>query len=298
MNEDKRIPRPASTVVLLREEEKGLQVYLLRRSGRSGFFPGNYVFPGGAVDANDRDGGFWLHHVDLNLMGIESLFGKKPGVEETLAFGIAAIRETFEEAGVLLARRGDADFLNTAPLCEYRMAGNLGKGWLKEWVKAGGRMLSLSSLAAWAHWITPEAFSARFDTRFFLAFMPEAQECAPDTRETTHGIWIQANRALERNVQGDLPLSPPTLVTLQELVEYGCFKDLQAHAAERSWGEPRLPRLIKLPAGAIIIEPWDPMIREEIRVEEESLKALVLPVGAPFSRIWLHKGVWRPVGIG
>jgi 8-oxo-dGTP pyrophosphatase MutT (NUDIX family) len=297
MNEDKAALRPASTVVLLREKGSGVQVYLLKRSAQSGFFPGNYVFPGGAVDSEDRASDFWLKHGDLDLPGIEKRFGRNPGAEETLGYSVAAIRETFEEAGVLFARKRDGAPLNTAPLCENRTAGNLKRGWLREQVAEEGWVLSFSRLLGWSHWITPEAFRPRFDTRFFLSFMPEGQKCVPDMREATHGIWIEPQIALEGNMQGEIPLSPPTLVTLQELIEWGRFKDLDQARLGRSWGEPRFPRLLKLSTGAIIIEPWDPMFHGEIEVDEESLPDLVLSAGRPFSRIWLHKGIWRPVGI-
>lgn len=293
----RQAPRPAATVVLVRERESGLQVYLLKRSDQSGFFPGHYVFPGGAVDGEDRAGEFWLKRVDLDRTGIGERFGNGSGLEETLGFGVAALRETFEEAGVLLARKRDGLSVNTAPLCERRRAGKLKKGWLREWVAEEGWILSLSRLLPWSHWITPEAFRPRFDTRFFVAPMPGEQTCVPDMQEATHGIWIRPRSALDGNVQGEIPLSPPTLVTLQELVEHNGFKDLEKATAGRSWGEPRLPRLINKPAGTMIIQPWDPMFHEEIRIDEESLKNLVLPPGRPFSRIWFHQGIWRPVRI-
>jgi 8-oxo-dGTP pyrophosphatase MutT (NUDIX family) len=297
MNDDRITPRAASTVVLFREKGGRLQVYLLKRSAESGFFPGNYVFPGGAVESGDRAGEFWLNHADLDRDGIEERFGKDPGAEETLGYCVAGIRETFEEAAALLARKGDGASSNMAPLREARTAGKLLKGWLREQVADEGWVLSLSILRGWSHWITPEAFRPRFDTRFFLAFMPEDQECAPDMRETIHGTWIEPPFALEGNMRGDIALSPPTLVTLQELSGYRSIEDLDHEKQSRLWGEARLPRLIKLSKGAIIIEPWDPLIDEKIRVDEEHLKDLVLPIGVPFSRIWLHKGIWRPVGV-
>ena len=297
MNEERAAPRPASTVVLIREKNAGLQVYLLKRSNRSGFFPGFYVFPGGSVDSEDRGGDFWLKHVDLDRRGIEKRFRKNTDVEETLAYGVAAIRETFEEAGVPLARKSDGTPPNTASSCERRSAGKLGKGWLRQRVVEEGWVLSLSQLLGWSHWITPVAFRPRFDTRFFLALLPGDPQCAPDMREATHGTWLEPQLALEGNMQGEIPLSPPTLVTLQELIEYGRFKDLEQAGLGRSWGDSRLPRLIKLPGGAIIIEPWDPLFHREIKIDEDVLKDLVLPAGRPFSRIWLHQGIWRPVGV-
>lgn len=290
-------PRRASTVVLLRERGEGLQVYLLERSTRSGFFPGSYVFPGGAVDPSDKDATFWSRHVDLDRSGTESRFGSDLSAEEAMAHAIAAIRETFEEAGVLLATSREGKGFHVAALCESRAARPFEKGWLREWAASGDGILSLSSLVGWSHWITPEAFRPRFDTRFFVAFMPEGQACAPDTRETTSGVWIEPAGALHRNLQGTLPLSPPTLVTLQEILPFRGIKDVPDPSPASSWEMPRLPRLIRLPRGAMILEPWDPMIHDEIRVDEEKLQDLVLPVGTPFSRIWLQEGIWRPVGV-
>ncbi len=290
------MPRPASTVVLLKEDGPQFQVYLLKRSSQSGFFPGSYVFPGGTVDSGDRATEFWLNHIDFGLEEIEERVGGSLPAEEAVCYGIAAIRETFEEAGILLGLERDGTLLDSAPVCQDRLAGTLAKGWLREWVVMNDWVLSFSRLVRWTHWITPEGFRPRFDTRFFLALAPEGQECSPDRRETTHGVWVRPRAALEKNMAGDLPLSPPTLVTLQELLGFESFRDLREKTARRSWSEARLPRLIKLSKSAMIVEPWDPMIGDEIRVKEEELKELVLPVGTPFSRVWLDEGVWRPVG--
>jgi 8-oxo-dGTP pyrophosphatase MutT (NUDIX family) len=96
-------PMPASTLLLIRDKNGELQVYLLKRKGSSGFFPGNYVFPGGMVDSEDRDTDFWKARVDLEPEEIDRRLGGALGWEEALAFAVAAVRETFEEAGVLLA---------------------------------------------------------------------------------------------------------------------------------------------------------------------------------------------------
>jgi 8-oxo-dGTP pyrophosphatase MutT (NUDIX family) len=97
--------RPASTVILVREHERELQVYLLRRSTGSGFFPGSYVFPGGALTLDERDWEFWQQHIDLPPDALLKAFGSGLAVAGIIAYGVAAIRETFEEAGVLLARK-------------------------------------------------------------------------------------------------------------------------------------------------------------------------------------------------
>jgi 8-oxo-dGTP pyrophosphatase MutT (NUDIX family) len=160
--------RPASTVVLVRPHGTGFEVYLLKRSGQSGFFPGSYVFPGGAVASEDRDAGLWLRHSDLDLPGVERRLGGTLPATEMLAYGVAAIRETFEEGGVLLASRAQEIDSGMQAIGETRKVKKLSKGWFREWAVSGGWYLQLSRLARWTHWITPEAFKPRFDTRFFL----------------------------------------------------------------------------------------------------------------------------------
>jgi 8-oxo-dGTP pyrophosphatase MutT (NUDIX family) len=291
-------PRPASTVVLVRQGASGLEVYLLKRSAKSGFFPGNYVFPGGAVDPQDTVLELWQDHLDLDRESISQRFNSTLPTRDAIGYGVAAIRETFEEAGIFLGDRAQTSETDMDRLCERRFTERLPKGWLNEWVTSRGWMLSLGRLARWAHWITPEAMRQRFDTRFFVAFMPDGQECRPDRRETTHGIWVRPREGLEGNVRGEIPLSPPTLVTLHELLPYKDVHDLERDVARRPWGKARLPRLVRLERGALILEPWDPMIDEDIQIDAGALPSALLPVGEPFSRLWLHEGLWRAVQIG
>ena len=290
--------RPASTVVLVRAHGTGFQVYLLKRSGQSGFFPGSYVFPGGTVASEDRDADLWLRHSDLDLPGVEKRLGGTLPAPEMLAYGVAAIRETFEEGGVLLASRAQEIHSGLQAICETRKVKRLSKGWFREWAVSGEWHLQLSRLAPWTHWITPEMFKPRFNTRFFLVFVPDDQECSPDKWETTHGIWVTPEQGLSANLRGEIPLSPPTLVTLHELLKPKAMNELQGEVARRTWGDPRLPRVLPVEKGAVILEPWDPMIHEmEVKFDLPALKKLVLPVGEPFSRLWLYEGIWRPVAV-
>jgi 8-oxo-dGTP pyrophosphatase MutT (NUDIX family) len=184
-----RKPELASTVILAREQDEELQVYLLKRSARMDFFPGTYVFPGGAVDPEDLTPGLWESHLDVDFESVSQRFGSGGLTgEEALAHGVAAIRETFEEAGVFLAYRNEQSRGDLQRICAMRATKGLRRGWLRERVVSEGWILAFSRLARWAHWITPQLLSRRYDTRFFLAFMPTGQECMPDSRETTHGI--------------------------------------------------------------------------------------------------------------
>jgi 8-oxo-dGTP pyrophosphatase MutT (NUDIX family) len=218
-------------------------------------------------------------------------------VEDALGHAVAAIRETFEEAGVLLVEEIGGKKEEIAKMRGLRGQGRMANAWLKEWVISGEGALSLSSLMRWSHWVTPEAMKPRFDTRFYVGLMPSGQDCDPDARETTHGVWIRPGDALTGNLRGDVPLSPPTLVTLQELLPYGNLDHLERDARGKAWGEPRLPRFIRVEEGAMILEPWDPMMNQEVEIDVVRLQKQILPAGHPFSRLWLHNGTWKPVGI-
>jgi 8-oxo-dGTP pyrophosphatase MutT (NUDIX family) len=277
----------------LRRRGEELQVYLVKRSPQSGFFPGNYVFPGGGVGSQDQGSDPWEAHADLPAAEIANRFGTAP---EISPFCVSAVRETFEEAGVFLGTPEESagSWLETAGL--ERISKGLPKGWLRDGAMQGLCTLGLSMLWPWSHWITPVGMPRRFDTRFFIAFMPPGQACSPDCRETVEGIWVRPEEGLAANLRGEIPLSPPTVVTLHQLLPYRSAGDLEAALKTRSWGEPMLPRLVRLPRGAMIVEPWDPEYDRE-RVPSEDLEEHVLPWSEPFSRIWFHGGLWRPVAV-
>lgn len=286
--------RPAATIILVRQAGGELQVYLLKRGAASGFMAGFYVFPGGRVDPEDREA-FWRQHLDSDPETLKERFGDRLSMEALTAFCVAAIRETFEEAGVLLAcHRQPGDALKL--VCDRRLAGVMGLGWLRQLVIDGEWSLLTSALFPWSHWITPAEMKYRFDTRFFLACLPPQQVCRADGRETTQGVWIAPADALAANLTGKIPLSPPTVVTLHQLLSCRHVDDLLQQTAGAGWGEALLPRLVSLEKGAVILEPWDPLRYEkDVRLDPEVLKDAVLPAGAPFSRIFFYEGLWRPV---
>lgn len=288
----------AATVILSREKAGRFQIYLLRRSAKSGFMAGNFVFPGGTIDAEDRDVDLLRAHSDLTLDAIGSRFGKSRTGSGMPAYCVAAIRETFEEAGVFLARHEESRGRKMQKACRMRLSPDLTKGWFARLVSGSGWRLALSALSPWSHWITPELMKRRYDTRFFLAEMPADQFCRPDLKETVEGVWISPEEGLEANMDGTLPLSPPTLVTLHELLGYQHPEDLRRQSRHRSWGPAILPRLVPLEKGAVIVEPWDPQYAEkEIQLPLNALPDSTLPVGEPFSRIWFDGRLWRPVSV-
>ncbi len=296
--------KPAATLILVRpsvagHNENGFQVYLLKRSAKSRFMPGTHVFPGGVVEPEDRGLETWADHLDMDPEDIQRKLGANSlTVEDTLSFAIAVIRETFEEAGVLLIFKKEAMGLDLESLLAQRRLGNLGSEWLKTLMTNGNAMLSVSSLHKWSHWITPRRMPLRFDTRFFLALMPAGQSCRPDQKETTEGRWVTPKEGLVGNISGEIPLSPPAVATLHELLKYARMDDLLKAAAKRSWGNMMEPRLVPLKRGAMIIEPWDPMYgRDSIRMEKTMLEDDILGPEEPFSRLWHDGRSWRPVRI-
>ncbi len=290
--------RPAATVILTRHQAGKLQVYLLKRSPQSGFMAGYFVFPGGTVDSLDRHFGLFSNHCDMTSREISARFGSELSEEQALAYCVAAIRETFEEAGVGLFHRNDPPAADLERINHLRFSTGLEKNWLQKLVAEGSCRLTLTALSRWAHWVTPELMKRRFDTRFFLAAMPSSQFCRPDENETVQGVWLSPGEALADNMAGAIPLSPPTLVTLHELLKYTNVNNLQAENHRRPWGRSRLPRLVPLPQGAVIVQPWDPMYNQEVIITDPaSLPAAVLPVGKSFSRIWCDNGIWKPIGL-
>ena len=289
-------PLPAATVILARENQDELQVYLLKRHAKSGFMAGSYVFAGGILDPEDWEFTLWKDHVDLDPADISSRLGGGLSAEEILAYCVAAIRETLEEAGVFLASQANQRTEDLKRIDHLRVAGDLPKEWFLNLVVSEGWILALSVLYRWSHWITPVLMRRRYDTRFFLACMPPGQRCSPDSHEITHGLWISPKKGLMGNITGQIPLSPPTMVMLQELLKYPTLEDLKKGALTRMWGTPNSPRLIALDKGAVLIEPWDAEFGQAaIEIDASKLEKALLPAGEPFSRIWYREGLWRPI---
>ena len=298
LEKEAKQPIPASTVILVREADRRLQVYLLQRSTRSRFFPGFYVFPGGKVEPQDRLPDPDRIIMDSTLAQVRQHFGNDLNWTDLSAYILATIRECFEETGIMLAYPGETSTKAFEQLCEWRCNDGLNKNWLREKISETQWSPAVSRLAPWSHWITPEQMAQRFDTRFFIALMPADQICSPDNKETIQGAWVTPEQGLQDNSNAKSPLSPPTLVTLQELLHYPDLLKIQQEFGSFSWGSPRLPKMVRLADTSLIIEPWDPEYEQSLHIDEKALKKALLPVGAPFSRLWLSEGIWRPVKAG
>lgn len=289
-------PVLASTVILTRQYNEEFQVYLIKRSRQSGFMAGKYVFPGGKVEAEDFSFKTGKSYFDLDAGEIKKRFGDGISVGKAFALSTAAVRETLEESGVFFAYRKGQSEKDIEQICEMRLKDNLLPDWFMKQVISEKWILNLGALFGWSHWVTPVLMRHRFDTYFFIASPPQGQVCVPDSREAVDGIWINPQKGLAGNLEGKIPLSPPTLVTLHELLKYSDLDALNKDIKNREWHRTLLPRLVPLKHGAVILEPWDPAYNQEnYKIDIKSIKDDILPVGESFSRIWFDDDLWRPV---
>ena len=237
------IPRPASTVLLLRDSAKTrvagnngnvdgesrnvdgesrneIEVFMMVRHHQIEFNSGALVFPGGSIDKGDRE-----------IAARPELYSGGQGLDDSaLSFRIAAIRETFEESGILLARARGSTLLLEAPRAKaietaHRAALCEGKTTFLDVLTSNGLVLALDELVPYAHWITPEGMPKRFDTWFFLAAAPPDQLGAHDGRESTDSIWVSPREALEGGENGRFKLPFPTT---RNLIKLGKQADVRA----------------------------------------------------------------------
>lgn len=258
------MPQASATVILLREKKSaGFEVYLLRRHEKSRFMAGNYVYPGGRVDHNDTEGRIVPCCRGLSPDEAQERLDNGLSREESLAHWVAAARELFEEAGVLLAVDCEGvpfqirNSNEAERFSNYRTSLANGQLSFERILQEERLFLALDQLHYFAHWITPEARSERFDTRFFLARHPEGQEALHDQQETTDGRWLCPREALEKNLTGEVPLSPPTLKTLEDLSRFDNMESAIRNLPVRKIN-PVLPVLTKVAHETIIVFPWDP----------------------------------------
>ena len=258
-------PRPASTVVVLRDSSAGPEVFMVRRHQDTAFMGGAYVFPGGRVDAPDHDGSdAWcdgLEHATAQLSGLDA--------EVAVAFHVAAARELFEEAGVLLARDASGRFVSLAGgevharFNTYRLDVHSGRATLRSIVEREQLRLALDALVLFAHWVTPPIDTRQFDTRFFMARVPPDQTPAHDETETTHSGWLTPSHALAQAVSSHIVLPVPTWTTIRELERFATVDEAVSWARGRRV-VPRMPLLVTQDDGTrLLVIPGDPLYPEQ-----------------------------------
>lgn len=247
-------PRDSASVVLLRDGERGLEVFLVKRHGLSDVLGGAYVFPGGKLDAADSDLNA-NQHLDQETATLHTALGE-PDLEPGRAQGlyVAALREAFEESGVLIAQ--DA----TPAITAQARAMVADKVPFNQVLATLAIRLQSSALAPWSRWITPKMASVsskRFDTRFFVAAIPAEQVAAHDNFETTESAWLAPRTALEQYWQREIELAPPQIMGLAHLSRHTSVASVLTQA--RSQTPPLIcPEPFDINAERVLCYPGDP----------------------------------------
>jgi len=224
-------PRDASTVVLLRDAPQGLEVFLVKRHGLSDVLGGAYVFPGGKLDESDSQLAE-ESHLDQAGSALHVALGE-PDTTPAQARGlfVAALREAFEESGVLFADNADAT--TTLNAMQQMQAGVPFNDILAQL----GLRLNTRMLAPWCRWITPKLASVstkRFDTRFFVAAIPDTQIARHDDFETTESVWLSPRAALEQYWARDIELAPPQIMSLSHLARHKTVGSVMEEARSKT----------------------------------------------------------------
>jgi 8-oxo-dGTP pyrophosphatase MutT (NUDIX family) len=292
----KAIPLHAATVVLLREKNHSqYEIFLMRRRQNSSFARGAFVFPGGRLDETDCREDIFPYIVGLSPTDANILL-QEPDLPPSTALGlfIAAIRETFEEAGILPAYEtsGDIFYLTGQDALEayqaLRFKVHKKQISMKRLAEKLGIRYALDLLLPYSHWITPEIEKRRFDTRFFLMRMPVGQHAVHDRMELTDSQWMTPAAALAEHYAGRIFLMPPTLKTIEELNTYTAIGTLWEAAKSRDI-RTILPEFFKEGSEMGVKLPHDP---------EYTISAYKQPARrGETSRIVIENGGWKSVCI-
>lgn len=237
-------PVPAATVMVIRDGEEGLEVFMVVRHHQIEFASGALVFPGGKTDAQDESPG---------------LVDRCDGLDSAQAvYQIAAVREAFEECGVLLARRNGQQSLvsggEMVDLDPWRDRIHKGDTSLQQFLDQEGLRLACDQLVQFAHWITPPVLPKRFDTRFYLAAAPVDQLLVHDGHESVDSIWITADDAIKGAKDGTYTIVFPTLCNLQKLGRSSSVGEALTAAKETPIVEV-LPKREKREDGTYLVIP-------------------------------------------
>jgi glyoxylase-like metal-dependent hydrolase (beta-lactamase superfamily II)/8-oxo-dGTP pyrophosphatase MutT (NUDIX family) len=263
------IPRPAATLVLLRDTAHGPEVLLLQRSPHLDFMAGAFVFPGGGVDATDRDPAIAARCIGLDDAQASARLGLDAG---GLAYYVAAIRETFEEAGLLLGYETGGQLLDLQPALEetrflaHRRAVHDHQRSLLEVCTEESLTLATDRIAYLSHWITPVSEKKRYDTRFFVAAVPENQASLHDDIESVSQLWIRPAEAVAMKARGELLLRFPTLKTLETLASFASTEEALHWVRNAGDVRPLLPWIARRRGQVQRILPGEPGYDEAQRV--------------------------------
>ena len=266
------IARPAATLILVRDASAGMEVFMIRRTQSAVFMGGAHVFPGGGVDASDASAELAAHCEGLDDIEASRLLGLERG---GLTYWTAALRECFEEAGLLLAHDADgryADLNDTQHLHvfeQWRESIRAGKATLADLCREHGLRLAAERLAYYGHWITQPGRPRRYDTRFFVAEAPSAQTASHDNSETVDNLWIRPAAALERHSRGEMHLVFPTIKTLESIAGFENAAALMQYARSPRKMPTMAPRTASSREGAKLLVPGDYAYAEVGRLDPQ-----------------------------
>ncbi len=269
--------RPAATLVLSRDTDDGVEVLLLQRTWDAVFLPGYFVFPGGAVDQQEAKARAHAHGPeDAEISQTMSL--DEGGAD----YMLAAVRECFEEAGILLAADRNGQLIGgDHPVHQDRDAVFRGELSLAQLCQRHGLSVPLDRLAYLSHWTTPPGPPRRFDTRFFVTTAPAGQIASHDGTETIDHLWINPTQALEDHRSGKRLLGLPTLRTLRVLSDFDTTEALMRYAhANPPEAYPSEPWPARKKDKPITLEPGSPAYDEAVELDPEgegSTRAEIIP---------------------
>jgi 8-oxo-dGTP pyrophosphatase MutT (NUDIX family) len=221
-----RKPKQAASVILLRcAEPKGFEIYLTRRPESMPFLGGKYCYPGGSIKQADYATGMIDRCFGLVPGRARKVIGAQFSPDEAMGFWVGAVRELFEEVGVLLAvEESGAPFIvdreRAVRLAKKHVALLNNSFSFISLLESEKVRCDLSSLAYFSHWQTPPQASIRFDTRFFLAALPGDQMPLAISKEVAHSLWLTPDHALKLFERGDLPMIFPTFASLRTLADF------------------------------------------------------------------------------
>ena len=228
-------PRFASTVVLVRPDKNGgFDVLLTRRPEEMRFLGGFYVFPGGTVHAEDHSTAILERCRGITGQQAQKILASHHEPDLALGHWVAVVRELFEEVGILICENKEGESVElSGPAVSKRIEsarraivrGELTFG---DFLRSENLFCDLARATYFDHWVTPEIYSMRFDTRFYIAVLPRNQQPLKRSEEVTHSLWINAAEALARMDRRDFPILPPTTTVLQRLAHLSTWDRLRA----------------------------------------------------------------------
>lgn len=288
--------RDAATVIIARPAVSGFEVFMVRRSRESSFMPSIHVYPGGALDPQDCE-----EHVLAHITGMTAdEAGRRLGMpdEPMKAVGLflAGVRESFEEAGFLLAKRaGEEDWIDLTSDPEvaarfegYRARLNAYEMSMAQLLEEEDLYIPIDKVGYFARWITPFFEKKRFDARFFVTYAPKNQRPLHDDREATQSEWIAPSVALARYVAGEFELAPPTISTLTRLARFGSVMSLER--AARTYNPPALlPHFMAVDDAMTLVLPGDSLY------PTDDERYAIGGVGSPWTRMVSRDGTWEIV---